>query len=160
MYQWFMSFPPWSKEKRIAALFSRAKRNHKTGCLEIKRGLKNGYGFIAFASNGKTSIEYAHRLAWKAAKGEIPDGLCVLHKCDNRTCINIDHLFLGTKKENSIDMARKGRQGNQNLTESMVRMIKSRFRAGETQAELAWDYGVSNTMVHRIINRKVWKWVK
>jgi len=51
----------------------------------------------------------AHRLAWEEAKGPIPDGLFVLHRCDVRGCINVDHLFLGTAKDNTHDMMAKGR---------------------------------------------------
>lgn len=66
---------------------------------------KQGYGRINF--NSKT--EQAHRISYKAFRGDIPNGMCVLHKCDNPTCVNPDHLFLGTKKDNVQDMILKGR---------------------------------------------------
>ena len=68
-----------------------------------------GYGRIGFRGR----IDYAHRVAWVVAKGEIPDGMCVLHKCDNPACVRPAHLWLGTQRENMIDKGRKGRSRNQ-----------------------------------------------
>lgn len=68
----------------------------------------NSYGCVKF--NGRTWN--AHRLAYSLEKGEIPAGLCVLHACDTPLCVNPDHLFLGTQKDNIADRARKGRTSN------------------------------------------------
>lgn len=67
----------------------------------------NGYGVMYF--NGRQ--QYAHRIAWQLYNGDIPEGNCVLHKCDNPACINLSHLFLGTKRDNTHDMMNKGRAG-------------------------------------------------
>ena len=64
-----------------------------------------GYGHRTF--NGKVFL--AHRAAWIDVNGDIPDGLCVLHKCDNPPCVNVEHLFLGTRGDNNRDCVRKGR---------------------------------------------------
>jgi hypothetical protein len=72
-------------------------------CIEWKgRTDKDGYGTIG--------SRRAHRVAWEQTFGPIPDGLQVLHKCDNPPCCNPDHLFLGTRTDNMNDKVRKGRQ--------------------------------------------------
>lgn len=76
------------------------------GCWAWDRGLKeSGYGVAR--THEKTIT--AHRLSYLAFNGEIPAGLCVLHKCDVRVCVNPEHLFLGTHRDNAQDMVRKGR---------------------------------------------------
>jgi hypothetical protein len=65
----------------------------------------NGYGSMWVGNENK----YAHRLAYERVHGPIPDGLCVLHHCDNRLCINPKHLWLGTQKDKTHDAMAKGR---------------------------------------------------
>jgi hypothetical protein len=69
----------------------------------------NGYGITQ--ADGRPIA--AHRLAWELFNGSIPDDLCVLHRCDDRLCVNVpEHLFLGTKRDNTQDMLLKGRAYN------------------------------------------------
>jgi len=79
----------------------------KSGCWEWQKALNpNGYGKAYF--NGK--LRQSHRISWILHRGKIPVGLFVLHHCDNPICVNPDHLFLGTQKDNMHDMIAKGRK--------------------------------------------------
>lgn len=89
----------------------------------------NGYGRIGLgrASEGGDLV---HRVAYRLYRGEIPGGLDVCHRCDLRCCVNPDHLFLGTRRENLQDMARKGRgRRSQSGLPQGVRKIRERFFA-------------------------------
>jgi len=85
----------------------RCRFDYANGCWEWQRGIgKKGYGVVSF--QGKSS-QTLSRVVWILWNGPIPDGLCVLHKCDNPPCCNPDHLFLGTHKQNALDKIMKGR---------------------------------------------------
>lgn len=86
-----------------------AKRDTSTGCL-IWHGAKDYNGYGRGTMGGKTiSI---HREVYKHYKGEIPDGLLVLHHCDTPSCVEHEHLFVGTAQDNCDDKMRKGRHSN------------------------------------------------
>lgn len=89
------------------ARFDRKCRPTASGCIEYD-GARHGNGYRNVGRNGKSWL--AHRYAWTLRNGAVPDGLMVLHACDNRACVNVDHLFLGTAKDNTRDMMAKGRQ--------------------------------------------------
>lgn len=126
-----------------------------------------GYGVIGCPDRPGRTLR-AHRVSWVLANGEIPDGLFVLHKCDVPACVNPDHLFLGTRQENTDDMVAKGRQArigngsgedspNSKLNWAQVRDIRNRSDAGETQKSIAKSYGIDKSTVAQIIHRKTWK---
>jgi hypothetical protein len=81
-------------------------------CIEAGARSDTGYGRVTH--EGKQWA--AHRLAWTLAHGPIPDGMLVLHHCDNRACWNVEHLFLGSQADNMADMVAKGRHANQAKT--------------------------------------------
>lgn len=114
--------------------------------------------------NQAGSIELAHRAAWRLMKGAIPDGMFVLHKCDNPICMNPSHLFLGTQKDNLLDMWGKGRarpksslgekHGMSKLkAESVLEIRKSSLDS----QQLACIYDVSPTTIDDVRKRKTWK---
>ena len=70
---------------------------------------KDGYGRMVYRLDGQRVIRGAHRVSWEVANGPIPEGMHVLHRCDNPPCVNPAHLFLGTQADNMRDMTRKGR---------------------------------------------------
>ena len=124
----------------------------------------NGYGMIYIGSSKNSSS--AHRAAWEIANGSIPEGLCVCHKCDNRLCVNIAHLFLGTHTDNMADMIRKGRKwintGERHplakLTEADVLTVRRRYAAGgETYKNIGDAYGVCSNTIRSIVRRRRWR---
>lgn len=106
----------------------------------------------------------AHRVAYFLRFGVDPAEMLVCHKCDNRRCVNPDHLFLGTAKDNAEDRDLKGRHtaaygsrsGRTNLTEADVIQIRSRFASGETQAAIGKSYGLTKTTIGYIVRRVTW----
>lgn len=133
-----------------------------TPCIEHTGSFyPNGYGRIW--EDGKHHL--AHRHAYEQEHGPIPDGMKVCHECDNRPCINIEHLFLGTQAENLEDMRSKGRgakgetHGRSMLSLEQVTAIKERLRSGKRGivTALARKYGVSQPTISLIKNEKTWQ---
>lgn len=146
-----------------------------TGCWAWSGGTdKDGYGFLRFRGRRVK----AHRLAWELLHGPIPQGMFVLHRCDNPPCVRPDHLFLGTNDDNMADMAKKGRavsgskkhpermpRGEEHprakLTEEGVRRLREKYCAGDTSQQLlAKEFGISQFTVSAIIRRKRWAHVR
>lgn len=126
-----------------------------------------GYGVLKFGGRaGKLLL--AHRVSYEIYMGPIPDGCCVLHKCDNPPCVNPEHLFLGTRADNSADKVSKGRQSftpgqkgaespNAKLTDADVLHIRSVYSPRTVSADsLAREFGVSKRAILRIIHRVTW----
>lgn len=137
-----------------------------SGCWLWLQALSNrGYGKVGVATGCTGSrTESAHRGAYRKAKGPIPPGLFVLHRCDTPSCVNPDHLFLGTHKDNMDDMKRKGRSntlrfigenhGRSKLTENQVIEIRS---STDTNVALSKKYKVAKTTISEIRRFVRWK---
>ena len=121
-----------------------------------------GYGSFSIG-NGKTAL--AHRVAYEIITGkEIPKGMCVLHKCDNRKCVNPDHLFLGSILDNNRDMLQKGRNakgernGRSKLTlEDVKRMRELHLDGNYPIKQLEEIFSVSRSSIRKIIKEDYWK---
>ena len=129
---------------------------HKTDSCWLWTGgkLERGYGVIRAAGQG-SGIYLAHRLAYEWHYGPIPHGLLVCHSCDNPSCVNPEHLFLGSNADNHWDMIRKKRTGLTRLaklTDEQVADIRLRYRQGGTSySRLAKEYGVSKGNINDVV---------
>lgn len=117
---------------------------------------QTGYGQISINNRTRNT----HRIAYEEFVGPIPKGLQVLHRCDNPSCVRIDHLFLGTQKDNMADMAQKGRRGAprppSKLSDLDVRWIRRCYANKDaTQRRLARAFGVNQSTISLLVNRKI-----
>ncbi len=127
-----------------------------------------GCGALRVSSPPPRRRVYAHRVSYEMANGPITDGLWVLHKCDNPRCVNPNHLFLGTVKDNSDDMVAKGRDKRAitvrrakvaKVTEADVLEIRARAADGERYVAIARDYPIGAKNVATICRRQSWEHV-
>ena len=117
-----------------------------------------GYGMIWVGStrDGTARRAYAHRVMWQECMGAIPVGLEIRHRCDQPACVNPSHLELGTRRDNMLDCHTRGRHPSTKLTASDVQAIRERASYGESQYEIAREFGVTRPLVGYIVRREIW----
>lgn len=134
-------------------IVKKVKINTETGCWEFLGCVqKNGYGRVTY----NRVTQGAHRWSYIAFVGEIPVGMDVCHRCDNRKCVNPAHLFVGTRKENMQDAKAKGRTATgDRLPQSKISDVEKeeilkRARNGEEYKSIAESIGVTKSSIGRI----------
>lgn len=149
------------KPNDVADLLTRYAVDEHSGCwIWTRYKDQRGYGITSL--NGK--LMKAHRLFYENLVSEIPPGAVVCHRCDNPSCVNPNHLFVGTQRDNILDCIRKGRarrrdqRGTKNhqakLTESQV--LEIRYSESGPQGQIAKRYGVTQTIISDIRRGVAW----
>lgn len=151
-------YPPVAE--RFWAKVDKTPGHGPDGDCWIWKGSTRSRGYALCTMNGK--LVGAHKVSYLINKGEVPEGLCVLHKCDVRSCVRPDHLWLGTVAENNADKIAKGRARNlvgsehpsSKITEAQAVMILNDPRKYQ---DIADEHGISIPLVGNIKNRRAWK---
>lgn len=162
---------------RLLKLIRRDENGCWTWCGTVNGA---GYGTIGLGTRcmGK---DFVHRVSYRIFIGQIPDGMVVCHRCDVKRCVNPLHLFVGTYKDNSDDMAAKGRapvgdswkterrtlrqvkgelHGMAKLTEPQVLEVRRQSSAGKSKAEISNAFGVCRATIRNIVNGNNWTHLK
>lgn len=157
------------RNKSLEDKFWEKAKEVNSGCWEWQASRnKKGYGnFYLSVGHSKDKHCLAHRMSWILTYGEIPDGLQVLHDCDNPSCVNPEHLFLGTNDDNVQDKIQKGRmrtlRGEESpsskLTEAKVRKMRELKNKGYSYAELGRKFNVDTSTARYVCIGKLWKHV-
>lgn len=161
---------PYIRNRRAVPLgekfWSRVRKG--IGCW-IWGGSKNSMGYGLFHIRRGYSV-YAHRAVWAMARGPIPTGMCVLHKCDNPPCVRLSHLWIGSQSENVQDMHKKGRNTIRGLKGEMhpsakmtgddVRKVRGMRGLGFSLKDIARQFSISTTQAHDIARGKSWGHIK
>lgn len=134
--------------------FFKKVKKLENGCWEwIGSKNKKGYGYFKCTSFTK---QLAHQVSYILFKGDIPKNCHVCHECDFTSCVNPDHLWIGSAMQNACDMQSKRRDGNRKLTEEDVIAIRELLKT-KSQLEIALMYSITEGTVSSISCRRTWK---
>ena len=125
------------------------KRILETRCWEWTGRNSSDFGYGIMQCNHKRIL--THRIGYEMFVGPIPEGMCVLHKCDNPKCVRGEHLFLGTYKDNAEDRDRKGRNGKTKYTDQQVSDVRRLHEAGYRTIDIQAMTGVTKRQIRNII---------
>lgn len=131
-------------------------------CWQWQAASSKGYGVFKI----KNIQMYAQRVAYTIEYGAIPDGLVIMHKCDNPLCVNPKHLQAGTTNDNVQDRNRKDRQakgeksGPAVLSESDIPIIRQLYADGMNGRQIAKKLSVGKSTIYYVLNKSYWKHVK
>lgn len=159
-----MGRPLFTPDERLEAFWSKVNKRGPFDCWEWIGCLCGGYGQFCIGSGVYT---VSHRFSYSLEYGEIADDIKVLHECDNKRCVNPNHLFLGTNKDNTQDMIAKGRSkcigkiGERNksskLTDEKVLEMRRMHRSGEyNQRQISKMFGISTSVTFAVIHNQTW----
>lgn len=144
----------------LERLLSKVKVDDATGCWNWTGcKLNTGYGQMWAYGRARST----HRLSYELHRSPLPEGVQLCHRCDNRACVNPDHLFIGTNAENMADKVAKGRQARgvgiaqSKLTENDV--IAIRAAKDISQTLIAEQFGVSSGLISLVLSKKIWRHV-
>lgn len=145
------------KHNRREKFFQSKYKILDNGCWEWQ-GSRDKDGYSLFGVNQK-----GYRYSYEKYKGKIPENMCVCHTCDNRGCVNPEHLWLGSNVENQIDKIKKKRQskggihGSAILKENQVIEIRKKLEMGKIPLDIAKEYGVNRETIYAIRSGRIWK---
>lgn len=145
-----MDYMHWNQQN-IKDRMARHSRRSRSGCLEWTGALIGGYGYIQMGSRTDDTrrVVKVHRLAWERSRGPIPLGAVVCHRCDNKRCFEVAHLFLGSPRDNTLDAAKKGLLSKKPSPDA-VREIRRLLGIGLSGRKVAKRAGVSHGAIQAI----------
>lgn len=166
--------------ERITQFWEKVDKQSGDSCW-LWRAFRNPLGYGMFGV--KRDVRLAHRIMYELVYGAIPDGMCVLHRCDNPSCVNPSHLYLGSRFDNNRDKMSRGRayrptgdknpsrshpetqvrgeaSPNAKLTSASVKQIRTMYATGRYRLkDIAAQFGVSFSAIDRVVRRQTWKHV-
>lgn len=142
-------------------------KESNNGCIECISHCKDNCGYVRVYINGKQ--ERLFRYIYEQKYGEIPKGMLIRHKCDNPSCVNIEHLEIGTPKDNVMDMITRGRdayhkpnincRGEKSPFSKLTKeQVKEIYTTKKNNKQLCEKFNISKTLIWRIRNKIDWKW--